>query len=155
MYFGAANPAGGYLLNPGFGGLNGYYYWTPGTATNPVPTGPSYENPGPVRAVGALPAPLQAPEQPNASEEWNDARLSFTAASAKVSSARLAVEELRARLESIGQSPRANLATGTTSAEASLKMAQERMAAGDLEGSLREIQRSNYLAAQVLKEFGR
>jgi energy-coupling factor transporter ATP-binding protein EcfA2 len=155
MYFGAANPAAGYLLNPGFGGLNGYYYWTPGAGTNPVPTGPSYSNPGPIRAVGALPAPLQAPGQLNASEEWTDARVSFTAASAKVSSARLAVEELRARLESIGQSPRANLSTNTVAAEAALKLAQERMTAGNLEESLREIQRANYLAAQVLKEFGR
>ncbi|MEO8099472.1 MAG: hypothetical protein ABI811_17370 [Acidobacteriota bacterium] len=145
----------GYLLAPGFGGLNGYYYWTPQSQRTTDDPGPSYANPGQVRAVGELPATLQAPERPGASAEWVDARSSFNAASAKVSSARRAVEELRARLEALGQSPRANVIANTANAEAALKLAQEYMTSGNLDESLREIQRANYIAAQVLKEFGR
>ncbi|MEP6963117.1 MAG: hypothetical protein ABI995_13640 [Acidobacteriota bacterium] len=147
--------ANGYLLSPGFGGLNGYYYWTPQSQVRQVPAGPSYANPAAVRAVGDLPAALVAPERPGASEEWADARSSFTAASAKVSSARRSVEELRARLESLGQSPRANIVSNMANAEAALKSAQDQMSAGNLGASLTEIQRANYIAAQVLKEFGR
>jgi hypothetical protein len=160
-YYGSTNSlsTSGYLLSPGFGGLNGYYYWNPSMNNRATPQGPSYENPGAVRAIGEIPPALQAPTKPSGATgneaDWADARLSFAGASAKVSAARLAVEELRARLEAIGQSPRANLTSNTAAAEAALQSAQAAMAAGNLEESAREIQRSNYLAAQVLKEFGR
>ena len=148
-----AAPYGGQFGNLGWGG---YYWWQP-TWNQPqaAPSGPSYANPGTVREVTHLPAPLVAPERPDASAEWAEARTSFNAASARVSAARQAVEELRARLEAIGQSPRANLLTGTASAESALKSAQAAMAAGQLEESTREIQRASYIAGQVLKEFGR
>ncbi len=130
------------------------YYWN-GVSRQAIPTSPSYENPGTVQPVGELPPQLTAPDNGKSGAEWADVRFSFTGASAKVSEARRSVEELRARLQALGQSPRANLVSGVSTAEAALKTAQERMTAGDLEESVREIQRSNYLAAQVLKEFGR
>lgn len=141
-------------LGMGWGGSS--WWWQPNWNQAPAaPAGPSYANPGAVRAVANLPPPLAAPEPAGAGTEWAEARTSFNAASARVSAARQAVEELRARLEAIGQSPRVNLLTGTASAEVALKTAQDAMAVGNLEATTREIQRANYLASQVLKEFGR
>lgn len=145
-----------YSQSAGFNGLTPYYYWWNSAAqNNNVPTGPSYANPGTVRTVGELPPALEAPKVGAGSPEWTEARTSFTAASAKVSSARRSVEELKARLEALGQSPRPSITTSLTSAEMALQLAQERMTAGNLEESMKEIQRANYLANQVLKEFGR
>ena len=120
-----------------------------------LPQGPSYANPAAVQPIAAQPAPLQAPATGGTSAEWTDARTSFNGASVKVSTARQAVEELRARLAALGQSPRASLTAGVAAADAALRAAQDRMTAGNLEESLQEIQRANYLASQVLKEFGR
>jgi hypothetical protein len=133
------------------------FYWGLGvnSVANNVPTGPSYANPAAVQAANEVAAPLTAPNNGKTGAEWADARSSFSSASAKVTQARTAVEELRARLKAMGQSPRAALITNTATAEAAIQSAQSFMAAGNLEETLREIQRSNYLAAQVLKEFGR
>ncbi len=133
------------------------YYWGMGAnaATNNVPAGPSYANPSAVQAANEVAAPLIAPDNGKSGTEWADARSSFASASAKVTQARTSVEELRARLQAMGQSPRATLITNTATAEAAIKSAQSLMASGNLDDSLREIQRANYLASQVLKEFGR
>ena len=152
------------------GNLNGNWYWNSyanrvypyyfmglgaNAAANNVPSGPSYANPGAVGPTAEIAAPLVAPANGKTGAEWADARSSFASASAKVTQARTAVEELRARLKALGQSPRASLITTTASAEAAIQSAQTFMAAGNLEETLREIQRSNALSAQVLKEFGR
>jgi len=134
--------------------LRPFIYYGNGTVTNSMPS-PSYANPAAVQPIGELPAPLRAPDKGKRGPEWAEVRSSFDAASAKVSEARRAVEELRARLRAIGQTPRAELTTRASTAEAALKTAQERIDEGDLEESTREIQRSNYIAGQVLKEFGR
>ncbi|MEO5922761.1 MAG: hypothetical protein ABIR70_02940 [Bryobacteraceae bacterium] len=162
--------SGGNLSTPNSSGnLNGWgywnsyatrlypYYWGVGAnaTANNLPTGPSYANPAAVLAAKEVAAPLIAPDNGKSGAEWADARSSFASASAKVTQARTAVEDLRARLAAMGQGPRATLITNTATAEAAIKSAQSYIASGNLEETLREIQRANYLAAQVLKEFGR
>jgi hypothetical protein len=87
--------------------------------------------------------------------DFGDLRARFASASAKVTSARQSVEEIRARLASIGQTPRAETLSRLTLAEAALSQAQARMAAGNLAEARDEIRRADYVAQQVLKEFGR
>jgi hypothetical protein len=127
---------------------------------NPAPASPSFANPAPIRPPAEIPAPLEAPEIPASvtaanRAEWADLQSSFDSASSKVTSARGAYEEMRARLESIGQSPRASLLTGVTNAESAIQLARQRMTAGSLEEARTEIRRADYIARQVLKEFGR
>jgi len=136
-------------------GLRPYLYYWNGVSRAALPTSPSYANPGEVKPVGELPPQLVAPDNGKGGAEWADVRASFASASAKVSEARRSVEELRARLAALGQSPRSSMVSGVATAEAALKAAQERMTAGNLEESTREITRAAYLAAQILKEFGR
>ncbi len=165
VFLGPGVNAGGALgLNRGlmnqrwYGGFNNMqpyiYYWNR-YSSNPVPTSPSYANPGAIQPVGELPPPVTAPDNGKSGAEWMEARSSFAAASAKVSEAVRAVEELRARLQAIGQSPRAELTSRASTAQAALTTAKQRMEEGDLDETVREIQRSSYIAAQVLKEFGR
>ncbi|MEI9813204.1 MAG: hypothetical protein WDO18_11360 [Acidobacteriota bacterium] len=146
-------PGNGYAFGANVGGWYGYYYWNQYMNRQTAPEG-TYENPSAVKPVGELAPALVAPTTPS-TEDWDDVRSSFTSASARVASARQAVEELRARLAAMGQSPRANLVSNTANAEATLKSAQELMTAGNLERSRTEIRRASDLAGVVLKEFGR
>jgi serine/threonine-protein kinase len=79
----------------------------------------------------------------------------YDSALARVRMARGAYEELRARLEPIRQSPRASLLTGVTTAESAIERARQRMTEGALEDARVEVRRADYVARQVLKEFGR
>lgn len=141
-------------LNPYLGGGLGWgYYPNPWVYPQQAPVG-TYANPDVVKPVTDLPPTLIAPETPK-SDAWADARTSFASASSRVSTARRSVEELRARLAAMGQSPRANILTNIDTAEAVLRSAQDAMAAGDLERSQTEIRRASDIAGVVLKEFGR
>jgi hypothetical protein len=143
----------GNYMNPYLGYGYGYGYVNPYVYPQQAPVG-TYANPDQVKPVTDLPPTLIAPETPK-SDEWADARTSFASASARVSTARRSVEELRARLAAMGQSPRANILTNMETAEAVLRSAQDAMTAGDLARSQTEIRRASDIAGIVLKEFGR
>jgi hypothetical protein len=159
------SPYSQFRLNGGVG-TSGFGWNTPflysgwygayinGNQAAAAPASPSYANPAVVQPAAAQPAPLEPPPMP-AGAEAAELRSSFASASVSVSAARAALEDVRSRLAAIGQTPRANLAASVASAEAALKLAQQHMTAGALADARSEIQRSGYIARQVLKEFGR
>lgn len=114
--------------------------------------------PGTAGTPGGAAIPVILPPAPSRQppiDPWDEARMFYASASARVAEARRAVEEHNKRLQDMGINPDTDLVSNIAAAEAALKSAQEAFDARDLDAARDAIRRANILSRSVLNILAR